>query len=617
MTSVSAPLESLIDVLVIGAGPAGLATALGLTRAGIKVRIVDIRAQRISVGHADGIMPRTIEVLDSYGVSNELIRKSHHVYAISNYNYDPSIDGIKYASRVPAINEPTARYKYIATHNQGFIEGLLLAGLEDANVRVEQACKPTSLELSSCEDELKDHASYPVKITLEHLSAAPGTPSSEIVHARFIVGADGAHSWVRHMLGIPMEGDSTARVWGAIDFTPLPSSNFPDWRNITTVNAADTGIMLIPRECSKVRLYIELGSVDEFEQDDRGRPDTSKITADKLLDIAKRAFKPYILETTPDKVEWWTAYIIGQRVATRFCDRGRAFIVGDACHTHSPKGGQGMNASMNDGHNLAWKLAHVLKSWSPMALLDTYEAERRPFAQELIAFDRWYAEGFNAESRAKLVREKGLEVALTGPAFRTFSALTTGIGIQYAPSIITSQVSPTVDVIKTETSPFTLTVGKRVPPYALMRVADCRPINLQDALPSDGLSKLIVFAGPLTSLEEKGRLAEVEEALRDIFHAFGTDKFRLLVILSAVSDDMSYKDVPVGLRKDWTSILVDSTSSFSNESGGAYAAFGIPVTGKFVAVRPDGYVGTIIELSEMRRLDDYLRGWLLRSSDPL
>ncbi|EKM48067.1 uncharacterized protein PHACADRAFT_189263, partial [Phanerochaete carnosa HHB-10118-sp] len=278
---------------------------------------------------------------------------------------------------IALINEPTARHKHAITHHQGFIEGLFLSGLGDAGVTVERPCRPTSLELSSSEDELKDPASYPVKIVLEHLSDAPGTHSFEMVRARFLVGADGAHSWVRHTLGIPMEGDSTDRVWGAIDFTPLPSSDFPHWRNVATVNAADAGLVLIPREDNKVRVYVELGVANEFEQDERGRPDTSKITADKLLDISKRAFKPYTFETTPDKVEWYTAYIIGQRVAARFCDQGRAFIVGDACHTHLPKGGQGMNVSINDGHNLAWKLAYVVKGWSPMAPLDTYEAERR------------------------------------------------------------------------------------------------------------------------------------------------------------------------------------------------------------------------------------------------
>ncbi|EKM48994.1 uncharacterized protein PHACADRAFT_202149 [Phanerochaete carnosa HHB-10118-sp] len=619
---VPSPAVSLIDVLVVGAGPAGLTTALGLTRAGIKVRIVDIRAQRVLAGHADGVLPRTIEILDSYGISNELLRKGHYVNAFSNYNHDPPTGGIKvgivsfyylrYAGKFPAITEPTARYKHAVTHHQGFIEGLFLSGLKDAGVLVERPCEPVSLELSSNEDELKDPTSYPVKITLEHHSAAPGMHSSETVCARFLVGADGAHSWVRRTLGIPMEGDSTDRVWGAIDFTPLLSSNFPDWRNVATVNAADGGLMIIPREDNKVRLYIELSNVNEFEHDERGRLDTSTITADKLLDIARHVLKPYTLETTLDKVEWWTVYVVGQRVAARFCDQGRAFITGDACHTHSPKGGQGMNASVNDGHNLAWKLAYVVKGWSPMALLDTYEAERRTFAQELIAFDKWFAEGFSAKARAKLV-EDGSDVVLPGPleAFGTFSGLTTGLGIQYAPSIITSQVSHAANGVKTEISPFTLTVGKRVPPYAFVRVADCRPINLQDALPSDGLTKLIVFAGPLTSLEEKNRLVEVERALRNILDAFGADRFLLLVILSVISDDMNYMDVPVGLRKDWTSVLVDAVSAFSKDSGGAYTAFGVPAAGQLVVVRPDGYIGTIVELSEMQRLGEYLRGWML------
>lgn len=144
------------------------------------------------------------------------------------------------------------------------------------------------------------------------------------------------------------------------------------------------------------------------------------------------------------------------------------------------------------------------------------------------------------------------QVFIVSRKLRAFSALATGLGIRYAPSIITSQVLLAADDVETVTSPFTLTVGKRIPSYAFIRVADRKPINLHDALPSDGLAKLIIFAGPLTSLEEKGRLAEVEKALRDVVKEFGADRFQLLVVLSAIGDDMNYLDVPAGLRKDWT-----------------------------------------------------------------
>ncbi|GJE96182.1 hypothetical protein PsYK624_123750 [Phanerochaete sordida] len=91
----STTASSNTDVLVVGAGPAGLTTALGLARAGIKVRIIDIKAQGVALGHADGVMPRTVEILQSYGVGDELLRKGHRAYCFSNYNYDPTTGGVK------------------------------------------------------------------------------------------------------------------------------------------------------------------------------------------------------------------------------------------------------------------------------------------------------------------------------------------------------------------------------------------------------------------------------------------------------------------------------------------------------------------------------------------
>ena len=102
-----------------------------------------------------------------------------------------------------------------------------------------------------------------------------------------------------------------------------------------------------------------------------------------------------------------------------------------------------------------------------------------------------------------------------------------------------------------EHSPFSLTVGKRVPPYGLVRVADRKPVNLHDVLPSDGFTKLIVFAGSLTNPEEKDRLANLEKRLLDTLDEFGQNRFRTVVVLSGIGGDMSYMDVPVRLRNDW------------------------------------------------------------------
>jgi hypothetical protein len=123
------------------------------------------------------------------------------------------------------------------------------------------------------------------------------------------------------------------------------------------------------------------------------------ITVDRLIAAAQRIFRPYTFDVK--EVAWWSVYEIGQRLCDKFDDvpeaevgrrRPRVFIAGDACHTHSPKAGQGMNVSIADAFNLGWKLAAVLRGTSSPQLLHTYSDERQTIAKELIEFDRAFAQ---------------------------------------------------------------------------------------------------------------------------------------------------------------------------------------------------------------------------------
>jgi len=157
-------------------------------------------------------------------------------------------------------------------------------------------------------------------------------------------------------------------VWGVIDIVPSEKTDFPDTRNKSAIHSANGSCMVIPREGDKIRVYIQLSDTDAVDPE-TGRVDLGRYGPERLLEVAKKTFRPYTLDAEPDKIEWWTIYQsgfqlccltpctshrppVGQRVASRFTANERVFIAGDACHTHSPKAGQGMNASMNDTHNL-------------------------------------------------------------------------------------------------------------------------------------------------------------------------------------------------------------------------------------------------------------------------
>lgn len=281
------------------------------------------------------------------------------------------------ADTIPGIS----RFQQVVLH-QGRIERFFLDSIrQHSDITVERGALPTSFSFD--ESKARDAAEYPITVALKTLSDEESTPQqqqqhttngtpvsdglfrsnlapddtddmlraaasngranqTEEVKAKFMVGCDGAHSWVRKQLGFKLEGDSTDYIWGVLDIVPI--TNFPDIRMRCAIHSADAGsVMVIPRENKLVRLYIQLQST---EVGAGGKTDRSKITPDMILKSAQRILHPYTL--TYSYCDWWTAYQIGQRVGDHFSLQERVFLAGDAVHTHSPKAGQGMNVSMQD-----------------------------------------------------------------------------------------------------------------------------------------------------------------------------------------------------------------------------------------------------------------------------
>src|SRR6185437_5409739 len=145
------------------------------------------------------------------------------------------------------------------------------------------------------------------------------------------------------------------------------------------------------------------------------------------------------------EVAWWSVYEIGQRLCDKFDDVAeqdvasrapRVFIAGDACHTHSPKAGQGMNVSMQDAFNLGWKLASVLQGRCPPHILHTYSAERHAVAKELIEFDREWAQMLSAPLKASTAAGSNADGGAVQSYFIKHARYTAGTATTYKPSII-------------------------------------------------------------------------------------------------------------------------------------------------------------------------------------
>jgi phenol 2-monooxygenase len=275
---------------------------------------------------------------------------------------------IRRSGRIPDTIPGVSRFQQVVLH-QGRIERFFLDYIESKSpIRVERGVLPTKLEFD--ESLAEDSDAYPITVNLRHLSEEEATPkqsstaangscvqdglfrsnlaaddtaellrtselnakanTEEVVKAKYVLGADGAHSWVRNELGFSLVGDSTDYIWGVLDIVPI--TDFPDIRSRCAIHSANSGsVMVIPRENKLVRLYIQMTTTEKIG-DGGSRADRSKITPETILASAQKILAPYKLSYR--KLDWWTAYQIGQRVGTNFSAKERIFLAGDAVHTH-------------------------------------------------------------------------------------------------------------------------------------------------------------------------------------------------------------------------------------------------------------------------------------------
>ena len=283
-----------------------------------------------------------------------------------------------------------------------------------------------------------------------------------------------------------MIGDSTDTVWGVMDV--YPRTNFPDMRRKSVLRTDAGTILIIPREGgSLVRLYIELASGTVAKD----------VTLHDLQATARRVFQPYEMEFAD--TFWWSAYSIGQRLADQFSKDNRVFLTGDACHTHSPKAGQGMNVSLQDGYNIGWKLASILKGEAGLDLLKTYNLEREKVAADLIAFDRKFAKAFSSKAE----KETNGTSQKFSDLFTQAGRYTAGLTATYEDSQITRAEWGNQYLASN------LKVGMRFPSAQVVRHCDAKAMQLVKALPADGLWRLVIFAGNIREDFAFSRLRKV------------------------------------------------------------------------------------------------------------
>jgi len=613
MTNVAAgSLPDAADVLIVGCGPAGLTLAAQLAAfPDIRTVIVEQKPGPLQLGQADGIACRTMEMFEAFGFAEKVLKEAYWVNETTFWKPDDSQGGdprhITRSGRVPDVEEGLSHMPHVIL-NQARVHDFYLEKMEKSAARLVPHYARKLAGLTRAPDGTTD---YPVTAQFERQDDSQ-KGELETIRAKYVVGCDGARSGVRHSMGLSLKGESANHAWGVMDV--LVNTDFPDIRFKSLVqSSAEGSLLIIPREGGyMVRVYVEMDKLAENE-----RVAGRNITQAQLIAAAQRIFHPYKFDVK--EVPWWSVYEIGQRLCDRFDDLHaeevatrlpHIFIAGDACHTHSPKAGQGMNVSMQDAFNIGWKLAAVLQGRSPASLLHTYSAERQAVAKELIDFDREWA--------AMLSDRVSNDTAAVQKYFVQHGRYTAGTATHYKPALLTG--SGTHQALATG-----LQIGKRFHSAPVVRIGDGKQMQLGEALLADGRWRLLAFAGhgdagaPGSPLAELCQfLSESPESPIKRFTPAGADVDAVIDVravfqlshhtlaLTALPGLLFPHKGQLGLRDYEKAFcaLIDSAKNIYQMRGIDHKQ------GCLVVVRPDQYIAHILPLSGTEALTRFFGGFM-------
>ena len=608
------PLPKRVDVMIVGCGPAGLNLAAQLSKfASISTCIVEQKDDRLLVGQADGIACRTMEMFEAYDFADHIKQEAYWVNETAFWKPDAEQpEQIARSSKIQDVEDDLSEMPHVII-NQARVHDAFLEVMRHGSRKIEPHYSRQLLDLTVNHND----ADYPVTLTFERLDSQH-LGVIETVKAKYVVGCDGARSTVRKSIGRELVGDSINQAWGVMDV--LATTDFPDIRLKSAIHSSNEGNMLIiPREGGyMVRLYIELDKLKNNE-----RLSKQNITTDYLIAAANRILHPYTIDVK--EIAWWSVYEIGQRLTTAFDDSDEThlphvFLAGDACHTHSPKAGQGLNTSVNDTWNLGWKLAHVLTGRANTELLKSYSFERQTVAQQLIDFDREFSKMFSAKPKSA-TNPEGVDPAEFQKYFVQFGRFTAGTAIHYPPS----------DLVSTGQYQHLAagqTIGMRFHSAKVTRLADAKPVHLGHSLKADGRWHLIAFAGQQDTMGDQCRI----NALCDFLQNDTTSPIarvtpkeadmdaiiNVQAVFQAKHRDMNVDSVhpllqpakgPYGL-KDYEKVYsaVCEGKSFYDQRGIDKA------NGCIILVRPDQYVADILPLDDYKGIKDFFEKVLTTQS---
>ncbi|MFM0420199.1 FAD-dependent monooxygenase [Paraburkholderia aromaticivorans] len=405
-------------VLIVGAGPTGLAAAMSLARAHIPVRVIDKAMQPNPYSRAIGIQARTLELLEQHRLVEPFLELGHRARIANLFS-----NGMRLAQL--DFDPLHTRYPYLLFLDQSVTERLLTEHLATFGVTVERGVELTMFAQGAAS----------LQATLRRADG-----HTETMRPSYMIAADGAHSAIRHRLGLSFEGKTLEQTFLLADLhaeTDWPEDEFH-------IFASGEGLVaLFPMGHGRHRLIadhaIEPAAVAPAETPAvLGEPPLNRVPSPSLA-----ACEALIARRVRERVDVsdlaWSSYF---HVNSRMVDRlrvGRIFLAGDAAHVHSPAGAQGMNTGIQEAFNLGWKLARVLKGAAPDRLLDTYHVERHPIERDVLRQTGFITQMAEADhGPLKLLRERVMPVlAALGPLRDAARLTISELSIQYRRSPLT------------------------------------------------------------------------------------------------------------------------------------------------------------------------------------
>ena len=375
-----------IDVLIAGAGPTGLVLALWLARLGIRVRILDKTAEPGTTSRALGVQARTLEFYAQLGIADAVVQHGRSATAANLWTNGHRAAHIE----IGALGTGLSPFPFTLIYPQDEHERFLVDCLLALGVTIERRTELTGFE----QDDLSVRA---------QILKPDGT--TEACNAAYLAGCDGAHSIVREHLGIGFPGETYEHLFYVAD-VEADGKALNGELNIA-FDRSDFLVVFPLKGENRARF---IGTI----RDDSNRRNDQLAWSDVSKDIMKH------MRIGVEKVNWFSTYRVHHRVAGHFRS-GRAFLLGDAAHIHSPVGGQGMNTGIGDAVNLAWKLAAVLRGCAKPSLIETYEPERIAFARHLVeTTDRAFTQVTSSRPTARFVRQR--LAPLLAPLFFSFQS---------------------------------------------------------------------------------------------------------------------------------------------------------------------------------------------------